>query len=50
VHRATATEIEPKALAVATLELRIEEYTGILDAMTGGGVSRQAAAAANPQQ
>jgi len=36
-------------LAVATLELRIEEYTGILNAMTGGGFSRQAAAAANPQ-
>lgn len=35
-------------LAVATLELRIEEYTGILNAMTGGGFSRQAAAAANP--
>jgi hypothetical protein len=29
-------------LAVATLELRVEEYTGILNAMTGGGFSRAA--------
>jgi hypothetical protein len=29
-------------LAVAMLELRIEEYTGILNAMTGGSFSRVA--------
>lgn len=31
-------------LALATLELRIEEYTGILNAMTGGSFSRVASA------
>jgi hypothetical protein len=36
-------------LAVAMLELRIEEYTGILNAMTGGSFSRVAAASDKQQ-
>lgn len=36
-------------LALATLELRAEEYTGLLNAMTGGGFQRATNAASNPQ-
>jgi hypothetical protein len=35
-------------LALATLELRAEEYTGLLNAMTGGGFQRAVAAASQP--
>lgn len=36
-------------LALATLELRVEEYTGILNAMTGGSFSRVVTASDKPQ-
>ncbi|HVH43692.1 MAG TPA: hypothetical protein VM925_15160 [Labilithrix sp.] len=36
-------------LAAATLELRQEEYTGLLNAMTGGGFQRMISAASQPQ-
>lgn len=36
-------------LALATLELRVEEYAGILNAMTGGAFSRSATAASQPE-
>jgi hypothetical protein len=36
-------------LALATVELRVEEYTGILDAMTGGSFLRAANAPVEPQ-
>jgi hypothetical protein len=36
-------------LALATLELRVEEYTGLLNSMTGGAFQRAAAAASAPQ-
>ncbi len=36
-------------LALATVELRVEEYTSILNAMTGGSFLRQANASSDPQ-